>query len=130
MAYIKKDTYCDYQYKVKWNELSPNKDFEFIPNPLVLSFDIEVNSHNINKFPKANNPKDEIFQISCHFNRQGAEDETHLLTLGKIQNDNPLHKKTNILQYESEMHLLLGFNKLIISTATCGKMLALKAVTI
>jgi len=111
---IKKDTHCNYQYKVKWTDLSPNKDLDFIPNPLILSFDIEVNSHNINKFPKAINPKDEIFQISCHFNRQGGEDETYLLTLGKIYETNSLHKKTKILQYDSEMYLLLGLNKLII----------------
>ena len=78
---IKKDTYCDYQYKVKWEELSSNSDIDIVPNPLVLSFDIEVNSHNINMFPKAINPEDKVFQISCYFSREGEESESFLLLL-------------------------------------------------
>ena len=64
---MNKDTYCDYQYKVKWTNLHANNKLSIIPNPLVLSFDIEVNSHNINMFPKAINPDDKVFQISCNF---------------------------------------------------------------
>ena len=110
----RKDTYCDFQYKVKWKDLSPNQSIEIIPSPLILSFDIEVNSHNINMFPKANNLEDKVFQISCHFSREGEEDECYLLTLGEIDEEHELFDIAEVYEYKSEMHLLLGFRKLII----------------
>ena len=64
-----KDTYCDHEYVVEYKNLKRDKNIETSPKPLIMSFDIEVNSSNINMFPKATKPHDKIFQISCIFNR-------------------------------------------------------------
>ena len=109
-----KDTYCDYQYKVKWDNLYPDETIEIMPSPLTLSFDIEVNSHNINKFPSAKNLEDKVFQISCNFTREGDDNEAYLLTLGEIDEDHELFDVAEVYEYKNEMHLLLGFCKLVI----------------
>ena len=81
--------------------------------PLILSFDIEVNSSNINMFPSAKKKDDKIFQISCIFSYQGDNKfDNVLLTLGK-PTKNKL-KDITILSFKTEKELLLGFVNLVI----------------
>ena len=56
---------CDYEFIVKNQTMKKSKKNYPIPNPLVLSFDIEVNSTNPTAMPNAKKPGDKIFQISC-----------------------------------------------------------------
>ena len=111
---VDKDTYCDYEYIVSYKDLTRIDNRETIPKPYLLSFDIEVNSSNINMFPSAEKPDDKVFQISCIFSRQSEENyKKILLTLGT-----PLQKSVGedviIQQYKTEHHLLIGFSKLIV----------------
>jgi DNA polymerase elongation subunit (family B) len=110
---VKKSTYCDYEYTVRYKDLSPADNIDIIPKPYICSFDIEVNSDNVNMFPSADRPNDKIFQISCIFSTQGEEVyKKILLTLG-----NPLQKsvgKDVIIQtFKKEHQLLIGFTNLI-----------------
>ena len=105
------DTYCNTEYDVKMRDLIRNDRIDIIPQPYVLSFDIEVNSNNVNKFPTGEHINDKIFQISCVFFRQGSNKyNKYLLTLG---NPNPI-KNTTTLTYKSETNLLIGFNELVL----------------
>lgn len=112
-----KESYCDVEYIAKWTDIKPVKTpKENIPHPLIMSFDIEVNSKNVNAMPSASIPEDKVFQISCLFLRQ-SEDinkncEKYLLTLG-----NPDPKKVGedviIRKYPTESCLLEGYSELI-----------------
>ena len=75
------ETYCNEEYNVDCNHIFRNDNMDVVPQPYVLSFDIEVNSHNINKFPTGEHIDDKIFQISCIFSVQGTDEcENILLT--------------------------------------------------
>ena len=105
------DTYSYKEYTVKHTNIIKNDNLDTIPQPYVLSFDIEVNSNNINKFPTGEHINDKIFQISCVFFVQGTNKyERILLTLF---NPKPI-KHTKIISYNSETQLLIGFRDLII----------------
>lgn len=104
-------TYCKYEYEVKWKNLAEKKS-DTIARPLLMGYDIEVNSSIPNSMPKAWKPEDEIFQISCVFGRQGSKMETYenyLLTLGKPDDIDNVTK----LCYDTEYELLLGFTDLL-----------------
>ena len=61
-----KTTWCHKEYTVKTKSLHQYTKKKLpIPKPLVLSFDIEVNSTNPSAMPNAKKPGDKIFQISC-----------------------------------------------------------------
>ena len=112
-----KITTCAHEYKVKWKHLSPYES-NVIAKPLVMGFDIEVNSHNPGKFPDAKEPGDKVFQISCVLTREGgdpADYMPYLLTLGdpdpKVVGDNVV-----IRTFKTEYGLLLGFRDLIKET--------------
>jgi DNA polymerase elongation subunit (family B) len=112
-----KITTCDHEYKVKWKHLSPYES-NVIAKPLVMGFDIEVNSHNPAKFPDAKEPGDKVFQISCVLTREGgdpADYMPYLLTLGdpdpKVVGGNVV-----IRTFKTEYGLLLGFRDLIKET--------------
>nr|CAC84133.1 delta DNA polymerase [Iridovirus RMIV (IV22) regular R] len=84
-----------------------------VPRPLILSFDLEVNSEEVVTMPKATKPGDVVFQISCIFNRLGGvenEVERYLLSLG-----NPTEQivGATILRYSTEKKLLMGFRDLV-----------------
>ena len=105
------DTHCVEEYNVKYTNIIRNSKIDTIPQPYVLSFDIEVNSNNINKFPTGDHINDKVFQISCVFFIQGTNKyERYLLTLF---NPSPI-KRTKILTYNSETQLLIGFRDLVI----------------
>jgi DNA polymerase elongation subunit (family B) len=112
-----KESYCDVEYISKWTDIKPIKTSkENIPHPLIMSFDIEVNSKNVNAMPSASIPEDKVFQISCLFLRQSDDInkncEKYLLTLG-----NPDPKKVGedviIRKYPTESCLLEGYSELI-----------------
>jgi len=109
-----KITLCHHEYKVKWKNLKPHSDSN-IAHPLIMGFDIEVNSTNPSAMPKADKPGDKIFQISCVFHRHGEsldKMDKCLLSLGE-----PDHKTTGedteIQMFETESDLLLGFVEII-----------------
>lgn len=110
-------THCKYEYTASWKKLNPvNSDT--LAKPLIMGFDIEVNSSLITTMPSSSRPADKIFQISCVFIRQGernnsVEDafEKYLLTLGEP--DFELLPDINVHCYETEYDLLVGFRDLI-----------------
>jgi DNA polymerase elongation subunit (family B) len=107
-------TLCDHEYVVKWKRLNPHES-NVIPKPLIMGFDIEVNSHNPSKFPEANEPKDAVFQISCVMSREGdpvEKYESHLLTLGDPDQE-MTGSHVKIHRCKTEAVLLEGFANLI-----------------
>ena len=112
-----KESYCNLEYRAHWTNVRRVTDVERpIPRPLVMSFDIEVNSKNVNAMPNFKIPEDKIFQISCIFMRQGEDVdrncEKYLLTLGdpdpkRVGNDVIIRK------FDTESYLLEGYSQLI-----------------
>jgi len=108
-----KVTICDEEYFVKWKEIV-KFETDVIGNPLIMGFDIEVNSSNPAAMPSADKPGDKIFQISCVFTRDNTteEAEPYLLTLGDTDND-LLGEEIHLLKFRTEADLLIGFTKLV-----------------
>ena len=107
-------TSCHHEYVVNWKNLSEDKS-DIIAKPLLLAFDIEVNSSIPSAMPDAERPDDKIFQCSCIFGRQGAKQESYevyLLSLGE-PDISLLDENTNLLIFNTEHDLLLGFTNLI-----------------
>ena len=110
-----KETKCDYEYKVKWKNLLKVENMDLVPKPLVMGFDIEVNSTNPNKMPDVRKPGDKVFQISCVLSRYGDKKEEYLkylLTLGEC-NHKIVGEDTEIREFYTESDLLVGFTDLI-----------------
>lgn len=105
-------TSCDYEYKVKWKNTKPINDIEIIPQPLILGFDIEVNSTNPTAMPKAEKPGDKVFQISCVLSRGKEEYKKFLLTLGE-PDPKIVGKDVEIYMYDTESDLLIGFTDFV-----------------
>ena len=119
------ESLCDYEYHISYEQVSPLDNQGKVPaRPLILSFDIEVNSNNPNVFPQVSQPEDKVFQISCVFGRNGETEEKYdkyLLTLCKNKkgeivdlNMDKLGNGIEVLGYETESDLLEGFKDLII----------------
>jgi len=107
-------TLCDHEFKVKWKHLS-QYDSDKVVKPKILSFDIEVNSTNPSRMPRAEVPGDKIFQISCVMGRYGDtpdDYEKYLLTLGQPDQD-LVGDDVLIYMYETEAALLEGFTEFI-----------------
>jgi DNA polymerase elongation subunit (family B) len=107
-------TRCEYEYSARWKNLAP-KGSDSVARPLLMGYDIEVNSSIPSSMPKAERPADKIFQVSCVFGRQGAKLETYekyLLSLGDVDPEG-LDGDNTVLLYETEHDLLLGFVELI-----------------
>lgn len=107
-------TFCHKEYVVSWKHLSP-KDSDEVARPLIMAFDLEVNSSVPSSMPKSFRPADKIFQISCVFLRQGEPENTTekiLLTLGEA-NSEMLEKGSKIRSFKIEHDLLVGFTELI-----------------
>lgn len=96
-------TSCAKEYVVDYKELRDN-DRKDVIEPKVLSFDLEVNSENINCMP-CDKPGDRIFQISCVFN----DGRNILLTLPKC---NDLEGVT-VMTFAKEKDLIVGFIELL-----------------
>lgn len=108
-----KITYCVHEFNVHWKNMV-EKPSNKVARPLVMAYDIEVNSSIPSSMPKAHRPQDKVFQISCVFNRQGDKPENYekyLLSLGEV--DNNIVEDTIICEYKTETDLLLGFTELL-----------------
>lgn len=108
-------TYCDNEYIVKWKNLAEKKS-NTIARPLIMGYDLEVNSSVPSAMPKAGRPHDKIFQISCVLARQGAKPETYqkyLLTFLSPDLDVLAEENIELLLYETEDDLIVGFTKFI-----------------
>lgn len=80
-----------------------------IADPLILSFDLEVNSEDGVTMPKASRPGDAVFQISCVFFRlTSGKLEKILLSLG-----NPKITGVEVRTYTTEKNLLMGYRDLM-----------------
>ncbi|ADO00461.1 hypothetical protein WIV_gp117 [Wiseana iridescent virus] len=98
-------------HNIKPEDLISRSSKTTIPKPLVLSFDLEVNSEDTVTMPKASRPGDVIFQISCVFSRLGSNDyNKYLLSLGKPKES---IVGATILSYPTEQKLLMGFKNLV-----------------
>jgi len=109
-----KITLCDLEYKVSWKNIIPYET-DKISRPKILGFDIEVNSTNPTAMPKASNPGDVIFQISCVLCRYGDtpdEYEKHLLSLGQPDLD-VVGDDILVTMFDTEAALLEGFTEFI-----------------
>ena len=112
---FQKLTLCDYEYKVKWKHLFPDENCNLVPRPLIMGFDIEVNSTNPTRMPKAEVPGDKVFQVSCVLARDGDSPdnyEKYILTLGD-PDQKITGKDVKILTYTCESDLLLGYTEFI-----------------
>jgi DNA polymerase elongation subunit (family B) len=108
-----KETDCEFEYEVSWKKLE-NRESDDVARPLLMGYDIEVNSSIPNTFPKANRPDDKIFQCSLVFLRQGDEIEKAekiLLTLNDV--DENILENVKVYRYVCEADLLMGFVSLI-----------------
>lgn len=105
-----------HEYTVHWKGLqSLDEPIQVLPEPLIMSYDIECIFHNPNKFSDGSHPNDRIFQISCVFGRQSQPKpswDKFLLTLGNP--DKSLLPDTTVISYKKEFSLLMGFCNLII----------------
>ena len=107
-------TLCDHEYKVKWKNFKPNKK-NTVASPLIMGFDIEVNSTNPSAMPKAEKPGDKVFQVSCVLFRHGDDEknmEKYLLTLGE-PDPKTTGEDVEIYMYETEHDLLIGYTEFI-----------------
>ncbi len=101
-------TICDEEYSVKWKNIK-YEDGDEMPQPLILSMDIEVNSTNPSRMPSAEVPGDKVFQISCVLRRHGDMNyQKYLLTLGD-PDQKTTGKDVTIQTYRTESSLLLGY---------------------
>ncbi len=110
-----KITSCNKEYIVKWKDTKRDLKTIVVPRPLIMSFDLEVNSTVVSAMPKATRPGDKTFQISCIIARDGEQEELYrkyLLTLG-TPNQNEVGINVIIRCYETESDLLLGYVDLI-----------------
>jgi DNA polymerase elongation subunit (family B) len=109
-----KITQCNHEFMVRWKNIVQHTKDE-VAKPLIMGFDIEVNSSNPAKMPAAHIPGDKIFQISCIFANEGDKVENYrsfLLTLGSPDQD-IVGANVTIYTYESEGSLLEGFTNLV-----------------
>jgi len=107
-------TSCDVEFRARWQKLEPYSQ-DTVPRPLIMGFDIEVNSSNPARMPSASHPGDCIFQISCVVHREGDPTEKfqkYLLTLGEPE-PSVLDDDTDILMFGCEADLLEGFTELV-----------------
>ncbi len=112
---INKETSCDFEYLVSWKKLEPFTGNIKIPRPLIMSFDIEVNSSIVGSMPQAKIPADKVFMISCMFARQGSHEDTwekYLIHLGDADK-NYISPNVILRPCESEAELLVEYAKII-----------------
>jgi DNA polymerase elongation subunit (family B) len=83
------------------------------PLPLVLSFDIEVNSSNINRMPKHTKPEDAIFQVSCVIAKTGDSEEKWTKILLSLKNPVAELVGNPVRNFKCEADLLEGFVDLV-----------------
>ena len=105
-------TRCKHEFKVQWKNLEA-VNCNDVAKPLIMGYDIEVNSSDPGRMPKSNIEEDKIFQISCVFSRQSSHvHEKYLLTLGE-PDFTTLDNDIDVLMCSTEYELLQGFVDLI-----------------
>lgn len=109
-----KESTCDFEYKVSWRDISPC-DIDKAVNPLIMSFDLEVNSTDPNRMPDSSKPGDKIFQISCVLCRHGDVEtkyEKYLLSLGN-PDQKTVGEDVKLITFKTEAQLLKGFTDFV-----------------
>ena len=113
---------CHHEFEVRYTSLVP-VDRDSVSAPLIMGFDIEVNSSNPNIAPRREVREDKIFQISCVFCRNGQPESSYekmILSLAKNKQGDEIDllqdvvgDDTEIRMYNTEAELLEGFTDLI-----------------
>jgi DNA polymerase elongation subunit (family B) len=113
---------CTHEYTASWKNFLPIKK-DTVASPLIMGFDIEVNSSNPNVAPQVHLSEDKIFQISCVVCRNGDKEISYqkfILSLGKNkkgENIDLISEKVGedveIRLFDNESDLLMGFNEII-----------------
>ena len=112
-----KITSCDSEFMVDWKNMS-SFDYDKVPRPTVLSFDLEVYSSDPNTFPKSERLGDKIFQISCILGKQNDSEQNYektLLTLGEPSSQ-VTGEDVEIRMFNTEDDLVVGFTDYIQET--------------
>lgn len=110
-----KITLCEHEFQVSYKRLSKNEKITKPADPLVMGFDIEVNSSNPSAMPKAHKPGDKVFQVACVIARASAKPDEYrkiLLTLGDPDQEKT-GKDVKIHRFKTEAGLLEGFTELV-----------------
>jgi len=113
---------CVHEFEVGHHRIVPVEK-NTVSAPLIMGFDIEVNSSNPNVAPRIGVWEDKVFQISCVFCRNGDPENSYqkyILSLGKNKNGEliDLQQETvgediEILLYNTEAELLTGFTDIV-----------------
>lgn len=108
-----KITHADKEFQVSWRKLKPVDD-DSLPQPKVMSMDIEVNSTNPSRMPDSKVPGDKVFQISCVVFNEGSENDSkkYLLTLGNPYT-NIVGESVTVMTYKTEADLLMGYSRFV-----------------
>lgn len=115
-------TSCKYEYVASWKNFIP-VDKNTVSSPLIMGFDIEVNSSNPNVAPQVDLYEDKIFQISCVLCRNGDKEDSYkkyILSLGMNKKGEQIDlipekvgEDVEIRLFNTESDLLMGFNEII-----------------
>ena len=113
---------CTHEYEVPYQRIVPVEK-NSVSAPLIMGFDIEVNSSNPNIAPRHGVREDKIFQISCVFCRNGQPESSYqkvILTLNKNKKGDEISLKqdmvgddTEIRLFPTEAELLEGFTDIV-----------------
>lgn len=109
-----KESTCHHEFVAPWKSLQKCDDI-ITPSPLIMGFDIEVNSSNPNTMPNSERINDKVFQISCVLARQGDPEsrwEKCLLSLGEPDQE-IVGDDVSLYLYNTEADLLEGFAEFI-----------------
>ena len=113
---------CTHEYEVPYQRITPLEK-NTVSAPLIMGFDIEVNSSNPNIAPRHGVREDKVFQISCVFCRNGQLESSYqkvILTLNKNKKGEEFELKqdmvgddTEIRLFPTEAELLEGFTDIV-----------------
>lgn len=117
-----KQSSCKHEYTVSWKNFVPIEK-NSVCSPLIMGFDIEVNSSNPNVAPQPHLHEDKIFQISCVVCRNGDKEDSYkkfILSLGMNKKGEQVDlipekvgEDVEIRMFNNESELLMGFNEII-----------------
>lgn len=103
-----KQSDCTHEFEVRYQNLFPVAR-ESVSAPLIMGFDIEVNSSNPNVAPRSGVREDKIFQISCVFCRNGQPEssyEKYILSLGKNKKSEEIDLDPEIVGDDTEIRMV------------------------
>jgi len=113
---------CTHEYEVPYQRITPIEK-NTVSAPLIMGFDIEVNSSNPNIAPRHGVREDKVFQISCVLCRNGQPESSYqkfILTLNKNKKGEEISLKqdivgddTEIRLFQTEAELLEGFTDIV-----------------